>query len=186
MLTDGKFPLFSAKGGSDVHAAERDISGLCCPVELSGVLTASFKRTDLALLEWLQGVRAGVACSGGSAALYHALCQVSMSCLRRTSTGLMKYTLWHTVDIADGSPAWHGVLWRTGQEEEEKRAGATATVVLARRDKLVVANVGDSRAVLSRRWALLTALTLTPAPPLGYDSTSGADIRPRRTARRRA
>ena len=35
--------------------AERDTSGLCCPVELSGLLTASFKRTDRELLEWLQG-----------------------------------------------------------------------------------------------------------------------------------
>ena len=34
--------------------------------------------------------------------------------------------------------------------EEEKNAGATATIALARRDKIVVANVGDSRAVLSR------------------------------------
>ena len=40
-----------------------------------------------------------------------------------------------------------------GQDEEERLSGATATVVLARSDKLVVANVGDSRAVLSRRCA---------------------------------
>lgn len=58
-----------------MHAAERDISGLCCPVELSGVLTASFKRTDLALLEWLQGAAAGLACPGGSALAYHAMHQ---------------------------------------------------------------------------------------------------------------
>lgn len=36
--------------------------------------------------------------------------------------------------------------------EEERNAGATATIALARRDKVVVANVGDSRAVLSRRY----------------------------------
>ena len=42
-----------------------------------------------------------------------------------------------------------GLLAET-QEGEERQAGSTATVVLARRDKLVVANVGDSRAVLCR------------------------------------
>ena len=36
------------------------------------------------------------------------------------------------------------------QEGEERQAGSTATVVLARNDKVVVANVGDSRAVLCR------------------------------------
>ncbi len=35
-------------------------------------------------------------------------------------------------------------------EGEERESGSTATVVLARKDKLVIANVGDSRAVLSR------------------------------------
>ena len=35
-------------------------------------------------------------------------------------------------------------------EGEEVESGATATVVLARKDKVVIANVGDSRAVLSR------------------------------------
>lgn len=36
------------------------------------------------------------------------------------------------------------------QEGDEQQAGSTATVVLARKDKVVVANVGDSRAVLCR------------------------------------
>ncbi len=36
-------------------------------------------------------------------------------------------------------------------DKEDRIAGSTATVALVRRDKIVVANVGDSRAVLSRR-----------------------------------
>lgn len=36
------------------------------------------------------------------------------------------------------------------QEGEEQTSGSTATIVLARSDKVVVANVGDSRAVLCR------------------------------------
>ena len=35
-------------------------------------------------------------------------------------------------------------------EGEELESGATATIALARKDKVVIANVGDSRAVLSR------------------------------------
>lgn len=39
----------------------------------------------------------------------------------------------------------------TGLEDEEERmAGSTATVALVRKDKIIVANVGDSRAVLCR------------------------------------
>ena len=38
----------------------------------------------------------------------------------------------------------------SASDEEDKAAGTTATVALVRRDKIVVANVGDSRAVLSR------------------------------------
>ena len=38
-----------------------------------------------------------------------------------------------------------------GIEGEESNSGATATVALVRRDKIVVANVGDSRAVVCRR-----------------------------------
>ncbi|KAK9867824.1 hypothetical protein WJX84_007226 [Apatococcus fuscideae] len=71
---------------------DTDTSGLCCPLELSGVLRQSFVDMDIELLKWLQE---------------------------------------HT----DG---------------EEVESGATATVVLARKDKVVIANVGDSRAVLSR------------------------------------
>ena len=39
----------------------------------------------------------------------------------------------------------------SGESEEEQACGTTATVMLVRKDKVVVANVGDSRAVLSRR-----------------------------------
>jgi len=38
----------------------------------------------------------------------------------------------------------------SGENEEEQSCGTTATVMLVRHDKIVVANVGDSRAVLSR------------------------------------
>ena len=36
------------------------------------------------------------------------------------------------------------------QEGDEQTSGSTATIVLARNDKVVVANVGDSKAVLCR------------------------------------
>ncbi len=32
--------------------ADRDVSGMCCPVELRSVLADSFKRTDEELLQW--------------------------------------------------------------------------------------------------------------------------------------
>ncbi len=38
----------------------------------------------------------------------------------------------------------------TVESEEEQSCGTTATVMLVRQDKIVVANIGDSRAVLSR------------------------------------
>ncbi len=34
--------------------ADRDVSGMCCPVELRSVLADSFKRTDEELLQWLR------------------------------------------------------------------------------------------------------------------------------------
>ncbi|KAK9825401.1 hypothetical protein WJX81_000526 [Elliptochloris bilobata] len=79
--------------GEECSLEERDVTGLCCPVELSTVLSASFERTDKDLLLHLEN----------------------------------------------------------GVEGEESNSGATATVALVRRDKIVVANVGDSRAVVSRR-----------------------------------
>ncbi len=36
------------------------------------------------------------------------------------------------------------------EDEDERIAGSTATVALIRQDKIIVANVGDSRAVLCR------------------------------------
>ena len=38
----------------------------------------------------------------------------------------------------------------SGADDEAAAAGATATVVMVRQDRVVVANVGDSRAVLCR------------------------------------
>ena len=49
------------------------------------------------------------------------------------------------------SPQPTGVLTDdSGESEEEQACGTTATVMLVRKDKVVVANIGDSRAVLSR------------------------------------
>eukprot|EP00468_Gymnochlora_sp_CCMP2014_P009325 CAMPEP_0167749854 /NCGR_PEP_ID=MMETSP0110_2-20121227/5651_1 /TAXON_ID=629695 /ORGANISM="Gymnochlora sp., Strain CCMP2014" /LENGTH=337 /DNA_ID=CAMNT_0007635079 /DNA_START=362 /DNA_END=1375 /DNA_ORIENTATION=+ len=40
-------------------------------------------------------------------------------------------------------------------DEEQSRSGSTATVALVRKDRIIVANVGDSRAVLGRgEWAI--------------------------------
>ena len=47
----------------------------------------------------------------------------------------------------------------SGEDEEEQACGTTATVVLVRKDKIVVANVGDSRAVLSRHGRALDLST---------------------------
>ena len=41
----------------------------------------------------------------------------------------------------------------------ERQAGSTATMLLARKDRLVVANVGDSRAVLCRDGAPVALTT---------------------------
>ena len=35
--------------------AARDTGGLCCPVELSGALSAAFLKMDDELLKWLEG-----------------------------------------------------------------------------------------------------------------------------------
>lgn len=47
--------LLSGADGSCQSCAERDTTGLCCPVKLSGVLSASFERTDKELLAHLEG-----------------------------------------------------------------------------------------------------------------------------------
>ncbi|DBA83228.1 TPA: hypothetical protein ACH3X2_006741 [Trebouxia sp. C0005] len=44
----------------------------------------------------------------------------------------------------------HWLQHDSGENEEEQSCGTTATVMLVRQDKIVVANIGDSRAVLSR------------------------------------
>ena len=50
-----------------------------------------------------------------------------------------------------GSDMWCLVVAdESGVGEEEQASGTTATVMLVRKDKIVVANIGDSRAVLSR------------------------------------
>lgn len=56
-----------------------------------------------------------------------------------------------TFDIdVKGRPS--GIVFRTELEDEDDRiAGSTATVAMVRGDKIIVANVGDSRAVLCRQ-----------------------------------
>ncbi len=111
--------------------AERDVSGLCCPLELRSILADSFKQTDEDLLRYLRG----------------------KPCLKSPGdcTQMIGMVVsWST--LACTFPRGIYVCTAAGHEDEEERtSGATATVVLARTDKLVVANVGDSRAVLSRR-----------------------------------
>ena len=50
--------IFSAQCTLDsehLSTAERDPSGLCCPVELNGVLSDSFLAMDKEILRWLAG-----------------------------------------------------------------------------------------------------------------------------------
>ena len=57
----------------------------------------------------------------------------------------------------------------SGADEEAAAAGATATVVLVRSDRVVVANVGDSRAVLCREGK---AMDLSTEHRQGQDTIS--------------
>ncbi len=70
---------------------DEDEEGLCCPLELTTVLTSSYKKADEKLLAWLEK-----------------------------------------------------------QPSPESESGCTATTVLVDTNRIIVANVGDSRAVMSR------------------------------------
>lgn len=78
-----------------------------------------------------------------------------------TSTGLccpmgLSTVLSHSFETADKQL----LEYLAGLEDEECRmAGTTATVALVRRDKIIVANVGDSRAVLCRNGQALDLTT---------------------------
>ena len=43
--------------------AEREAGGLCCPVELSGLLKAAFAKMDEQLLQWLKGNLLNMTCT---------------------------------------------------------------------------------------------------------------------------
>ena len=67
--------------GSCQPCAERDTTGLCCPVKLSGVLSASFERTDKELLAHLEGATSHAgACLQGL--VYRVCGHTLLACLR--------------------------------------------------------------------------------------------------------
>ena len=63
-------------------------------------------------------------------------------------------------------------------DKEDRISGSTATVALVRRDKIVVANVGDSRAVLSRRGQAVDLSTehRCACPLQPSETPSGSDM----------
>lgn len=77
--------------GASCSLEDRDEEGLCCPLELTSILTNSYKKADTNLLAWLEK-----------------------------------------------------------QPAPESGSGCTATTVLVDANRIIVANVGDSRAVMSR------------------------------------
>lgn len=122
-------------------AAEREAGGLCCPVELSGLLKSAFAKMDEELLKWLKGA-----------------CSHSTQTLPATKRDPRAYLLSSSLNRANlpfcciqgSKDLLPKQCAADTQDGEEQTSGSTATIVLARNDKVVVANVGDSRAVLSR------------------------------------
>lgn len=87
--------IVSRSGNADNCEVEAldEKTGLCCPLGVRDILSASFEQADKELLDIVRGL----------------------------------------------------------EDEDDRIAGSTATVALVRSDKIIVANVGDSRAVLSRQ-----------------------------------
>lgn len=112
------------------------MSGLCCPVELSAVLADSFRQTDKELLQWLESKPSTLDLGSFQTVKGRCFCHSGDDFGYPVGVCMPKRLSSYSAGNAEG---------------EEKNSGATATVALARRDKIVVANVGDSRAVLSRR-----------------------------------
>ena len=113
-----------------INAALDRSAGLCSPVGLRDLLAQSFNNADQLLLEELKGGRLHL-----MAPSWH----VPVHCLMMRRHAAL-------------STRGHGrAACATGLDDEDERlAGSTATVALVRRDKIIVANVGDSRAVLCR------------------------------------
>jgi len=114
--------------GLDCSLSERE-EGLCCPLELHTVLTECYRRADEALLAWLSCKLPAASISLHLPAIKfepssnHAFIQAYFWLLRRPCAA---------------------------QPEDEAGSGCTATTALVRSDRIIVANVGDSRAVLCR------------------------------------
>lgn len=73
----------------------------------------------------------------------------ALQCRALHSTALLCTAL-PTICEQSSIPTLYCFADDSGESEEEQSCGTTATVMLVRQDKIVVANIGDSRAVLSR------------------------------------